>query len=149
MVSATRITHAIAAKMLAPIIVSFSTSRRATIEVPMRLPPHAGPGGGSSRNFLVTERIVTPHAPGADPPGGGPSPLGSVVYAHKVKGVQRRCVPVVPGASGTRKNSAHPNVLQSLMPENVRKAASNSAKRTNKRAVPPGIQQRDPPKADQ
>src|SRR5699024_175275 len=71
MVSATRITHAIAAKMLAPIIVSFSTSRRATIEVPMRLPPHAGPGGGSSRNFLVTERIVTPHAPGADPGGVG------------------------------------------------------------------------------
>src|SRR5699024_5725481 len=66
MVSATRMTYAIAVKMLAPIIMSFSTSRRATIEVPMRLPPHAGPGGGSARNFLVTQGIVTPHAPGTN-----------------------------------------------------------------------------------
>ena len=56
----TRIAEAIAAKMLAPSIMFFSTSSRDTIDVPMRLPPHAGPGGGSCRNLSVTQGMVIP-----------------------------------------------------------------------------------------
>ncbi|GAA0201267.1 hypothetical protein GCM10009537_02000 [Corynebacterium riegelii] len=46
-VRTTKMAQAITANMPAKGSMPTSTNKRATIDVPIKLPPHAGPGGGS------------------------------------------------------------------------------------------------------